>query len=90
MRALRRNEPQLLRKLYRANCFGHGHMLEDNLLSAFPSSVTGAARDDLEALKREGIVAVHKTRHGVSVFIRLDVKFEVYEALRPFFPWLPP
>ena len=89
MRPLRRDELRILKVLYRARCFGKGHLLEDNLLRHFPSNMVGDARDAVETLKREGIVVVHKTAHGVSVFIDASLRLEVYAALLGIFPWLP-
>lgn len=89
MRPLRELEERLLYALYRKGCFGKGHMLEDNLLRSFPTHRAGDARDDLEQLKREGIVVVHKTAHGPSVYIAVHRRFEVFDRLRERYPWLP-
>lgn len=83
------HQARLLLKLYRHRCFGKGHMLEDHLLTGFPSHAVGDARDNLERLKRAGVLVAHKTKHGPSVFIAARLRLEVYDALRRAYPWLP-
>jgi len=82
-------EAALLLKLYRGRKFGASHLLEGNLLRGFPPDRLGAFKSALESLKRDGIVAAKKTRHGAAVFLPPSLGRAIYDALRDRYPWLP-
>jgi len=89
MRAVSLEEAALLLKLYRGRKFGASHLLEANLLRGFPPDSLGAMKSAVESLKRDGILASKKTRHGAAVFLPPSLGRDIYETLRKRYPWLP-
>jgi len=79
----------LLLKLYRGRKFGGSHILEDNLLRGFPSDRLDAMRRAIDDLKRDGILAAKKSRHGDAVSMPPSIGKEIYGELRKRYAWLP-
>lgn len=82
-------EAALMLKLYRGRKFGASHILEDDLLTGYPSGVLDRMRQALNRSKKDGILQARKSKHGDAVSIPPWLGKEVYEELRRSYPWLP-
>jgi len=91
MRKLDRFEAKVCFKLYRSQCFGKGHKLVDTVTSGFPSHELDKVAAAIEQLIRDNILVAHPTKHGRAVAINVNLRLELYDAIRamPDYRWLP-
>lgn len=91
VRKLDKHEAKVCFKLYRQACFGKGHKLIDTVTSGFPSHELNKVSAAIEQLVRDGILVAHPTKHGKAVAINVNLRLQVYDALRgmPDYAWLP-
>ena len=75
-------------KLWRGGCFGHGHLLIDNLIGGFPAHLQSEAKGALDQLIRKKIVRSKPTSHGYAVYINLEYRKDIENELRKKYSFL--
>ena len=88
MEVLSEAQVRICYKLWRRGCFGHGHLLIDNLIGGFPTHLQSEAKEALDQLIRKKIVRSKPTSHGYAVYINLEYRNEIENELRKKYPFL--
>jgi hypothetical protein len=90
VRRLSLTEAKICAKLWRQGKFGAGHIQIDTLVQGLPSHETGAARDAVDQMIREGIL-VKKGKARAAVHLNVNFAGPIYDRIRehPQFAWLP-
>jgi len=81
-------ELSIFYKLWRNRCFGKGHMLIDNLTDGFPTNIQDKILESVKELIRRGHLVRKSSKHGLAVFINLNMKKQIEEELKKKYPFL--
>lgn len=71
----------LIRKLYKAGCWGKGSLYEDNLKDGFPSEDKGKVIPVANALVRQGILCKKPKKYGSKYYLNIKRKNKIDEIL---------
>jgi len=82
------DELGILYKLWRNRCFGKGHMLVDNLIDGFPTSIQNNITGSVKELMRKGFLVRKSSKHGQAVYINLNMRKQIESELKKKYPFL--
>ena len=64
---------KILHKLVRFGKFEHSHTAIEHLQKGFPGHLIGKVKDNINELRKEGILSTKPTNYGMQVSINVDM-----------------
>ncbi len=71
----------IIGKLYAHGCWGKGQLLEERLLHGIPKYAQGFVRPAIKELKKEGLIVIKKSGHGVKYYLNKNKRAEIESYL---------
>lgn len=86
MDVLKDGDLAILHKLWYNRCFSRSKTIYiDNLVKGFPSHLIGKIHDDVNKLIKRNILIKIPHKYGYKVYINLDYKDQIYQALKNYY-----
>ena len=75
---------KILHKLVRFGKFEHSHTAIEHLQKGFPGHLIGKVKENIDELRKEGILLMKPTNYGMQVSINVEMTDRVMEYINVF------
>lgn len=75
---------KVLHKLVRFGKFEHSHTAIEHLQKGFPGHLIGRVKENIDELRKEGILLMKPTNYGMQVSINVEMTERVMEYINLF------